>query len=346
LIVAIGSIYRPFLEVAREAGVDTDAELARFGIREAELSEVRLPPLHGRALVLRLAALCGERELGLEAATRAQLTDLDLLGYLARHGEHALAALEAVARYPSLLGDTAECQIERSNGLVTVTFGRTGGQRLVPDGSDFATAMLYRMILELSGGLARPLEVWLPRPRPRRPAAYRAYFGVLPVFATEHGLLRYEESALLHAVPGSDRRLHKILEERAVESVAALPGDAALLNRVRAELERSLDLGACDITSIAARCGLSERTLRRQLDAAGTTFRKLGDDVRRQRALQLIDEGETKITTIAQATGYTDGTAFARAFRRWTGLAPQKYLARHQPGDRPDDRLLKPRRAG
>jgi AraC-like DNA-binding protein len=325
--LAIGSVYRPFLEVARDAGVNVEAELARIGIREPELSDSRLPPAHGRALVVRLAALCGDRELGLEAAQRASLTDLDVLGYLARHAEHTLAALEALARYPRLLGDTGACELTRSRGQVTLSFGLSDGSRMLPEGSDFTTALLFRIIAELSGGRARPLEVRLPRPRPRRVAAYRQYFGLTPVFGAERAALRYQETSLLTAAPAHDAKLHRILEQRAVESLHALPKGDAWLNQVRAQLGQLLGRGPADIASIAARCGVSSRTLRRRLEAAGTSFRDISDEVRRYRALQLIDEGQTRVTAIAEATGYSDLTAFARAFRRWTGLAPQRYLA-------------------
>lgn len=331
--MAIGSVYRPFLQLARAAGADVDAELARFGIREQDLSESRLPPAHGRALVLRIAALCGVPELGLEAARRAQLTDLDLLGYLAKNAEHALAAIETIVRYPALLGDTAYCELAFESGHVVICFGLTGGQHMIPDGADYAAATFCRTIAELTGGRARPLEVQLTRPKPRRPYVYREHFGVMPVFAAACMLLRFEEAALRTPIPMSDPRLHRILRDQAAASVDALPPQADLLARVRAQVRKSLDGAGGDIAQVAQRCGMSERTLRRQLEAAGTSFRNLLDDVRHQRALELIDEGRTRVGELAQATGYTDPTAFARAFRRWTGLAPLQYLSSHQRGD-------------
>lgn len=331
--VAIGSVYRPFLKLARDLGVDVEAELARFGVREDELSDSRLPPAHGRALVLRLAARCGIPELGLEAARRAELTDLDLLGYLAKNSEHTLAALETISRYPALLGDTASCTLACKSGQVVVRFGLTGGQKMVPEGADFSAAMFCRMVSELSGGRARPIEVQLSRPKPRRPQVYREHFGVLPLFDAPYLLLRFEEAALRSPIPTRDARLHKILENQAAASMETIPLPAELLERVRTQIRKSLDQGGCDSAQVAARCGMSDRTLRRQLDAAGTSFRNLVDEVRRARALELIDEGRTRIGDLAHATGYTDPTAFARAFRRWTGLAPLRYLESHQRGD-------------
>ena len=313
--------------------MDVKAELARFGICEHDLQESRLPPAHGRALLLRIAARSGIPELGLEAARRAQLTDLDLLGYLAKSAGHALAALEAVVRYPALLGDTAACELAYESGHVVLRFGLTGGHKMLPDGADYAASVFCRMVAELTGGRGRPLEIHLTRPKPRRAHVYREHFGVMPLFDAACMLLRFEEAALTRPIPASDSRLHRILEDQAAACVVALPLQADLLNRVRAQVRKSLDGGDGHIARVAASCGMSERTLRRQLDAAGTSFRDLVDAVRHARALELIDEGRTVVGELARATGYSDPTAFARAFRRWTGLAPLRYVESHQRGE-------------
>jgi AraC-like DNA-binding protein len=75
---------------------------------------------------------------------------------------------------------------------------------------------------------------------------------------------------------------------------------------------------------------MSERTLRRRLRESGVTYRALVDAVRSERAIALADRGEHSVTAIAQLSGFADATAFARAFRRWTGSAPQAYLRRAQ----------------
>ncbi|MET0387024.1 MAG: AraC family transcriptional regulator ligand-binding domain-containing protein [Polyangiales bacterium] len=325
--MAIGSVYRPFVAVAREAGVDVDAVLRRMGLDEPRLMQTRLSPQQGRTFVTRLRRLTGDEEIGLHAAQRAQLKDLDVIGYMARHAGCALEALEAVVRYPRLLGDTADVRLTRSGEHVTIACGRTGDQRFLPEGADFMIASLFLNVQSLSDGHARCVEVWLPRRKPRRLASYQALFGVTPRFGAERGALRFVEATLRRPIPESDGRLMGILEEHAALAHAALPSDEAWLERVRDQLGRALARGQFDIGAIAARCGVSDRTLRRRLQDAGTSFRDLSDEVRRVRALELIDEGHQQVNHLAEAVGYRDPAAFSRAFRRWTGLAPARYLA-------------------
>jgi AraC-like DNA-binding protein len=326
--VAIGSVYRAFVELAREAGVDVDPEVQRIaGVSVVQLAEARLSPLQGRALVKRLKALTGDAHIGLHAAERSELRDLDVLGYIARHASCALDALEALARYPRLLGDTADVRLKRSAGKLTVELARTGDQRYLPDGADFAVASLFKGLATITQGRARCIDVHLPRVRPRNVAVYRRVFGLTPRFGAEQPALSYLTPTLLEPLPESDGRLSQILEQQAATAHASLPDDAAWMRRVRSQLGRGLARGATDIQAIAARCGVSERTLRRRLQDAGTSFRALSDEVRRVRTLELIEEGHNQVGRLAEAVGYRDPDAFARAFRRWTGVAPARYLA-------------------
>ena len=90
--------------------------------------------------------------------------------------------------------------------------------------------------------------------------------------------------------------------------------------------------GDFTLERIAWRCGLGERTLRRRLEEAGTSFRALVDEVRKERALALL-EHEGNVALVAQSLGFSDSTAFARAFRRWTLSLPHEHLRRSQPAE-------------
>lgn len=82
---------------------------------------------------------------------------------------------------------------------------------------------------------------------------------------------------------------------------------------------------------IARRLGMSERTLRRRLQESGTSFDKIGDTVRRDRASELLALTDRPLTEIAFALGFASSSAFSRAFRRWFGLRPSKYRTLRAP---------------
>lgn len=327
--MAIGLIYRPMLELGVELGVDVDKVLAAVGLTRAQIlsTDARLSPDHGRALgralLERLPSNFDRCEFGLRAADRFVAGDADLLGYILSHSEHPLAALRALADLGRLIGDSADFQVHEAGGYVTARFTLAGGKAMLLEATDFAVAVVQRVLRERSRGAVRPSEVHVTRARPANARLFRSYFGAPVRFDAPAGVLVYERALLLQPFAHSDPRLVEILTQHACERVRAFPRDE-LRDRVRLAIQTSMHHGDCTIERVAQRCGVGERTLRRRLCEAGTSFRSLVDDVRKERALQLLEQ-ETSVTRVAQQLGFSDATAFTRAFRRWTGAGPQQY---------------------
>ncbi|MEV0344024.1 AraC family transcriptional regulator [Nocardia sp. NPDC050713] len=116
-----------------------------------------------------------------------------------------------------------------------------------------------------------------------------------------------------------------------------LPGKrirADVAGAVRDELVRD-PAAIPDLPQVAAALFLSCRTLSRRLNAEGTSFRALVDEVRRARSEQLL--GHTRLTTeqVASRLGYAESASFIRAFRRWNGCPPQEFRSRGRHSVRP-----------
>ncbi|MFD4023165.1 AraC family transcriptional regulator [Streptomyces sp. NPDC058576] len=90
-----------------------------------------------------------------------------------------------------------------------------------------------------------------------------------------------------------------------------------------------------ELGETAARLAVSPATLRRRLAADGTSYKELKDTVRRDAAIVGLAEGDEPIAELAARLGFSEDTAFHRAFRRWTGTTPGAYrLLTHEPGTR------------
>jgi AraC-like DNA-binding protein len=83
---------------------------------------------------------------------------------------------------------------------------------------------------------------------------------------------------------------------------------------------------------VAKKMAMSPRTLQRQLKERGMEFKKLVEDTRRRFALSYLKNRRNTLTEIAFLLGYSEASAFTRAFRRWTGSPPLVY--RGQAADR------------
>ena len=330
--MSIGPIYRCLLEVARERGVDTRAILAEYGFTEESMlsPDARLAPEVGRALAARLVLETGDAELGLRAAERFKLSDLDLLGYMAWHSTSLPAMFDTMSQYARLLGDSAHCEVRHGAGSLTVSFTRTGGRLFLPEAADFFVGLVARLVTEWSSGGVRLIAVQLPRGTPRHPLHYERFFGVPVEFGAAAGALTYEHPSTSAARADRDPALGEILRRQADRALLALPSDASLRERAREQLGQQLERGEPSLGGIAEGLGVSERTLRRRLREAGSGYRELLDEVRRERALMLAHEGVHSVTHMAMLVGFADVTTFTRAFRRWTGSLPSEYLGRER----------------
>jgi AraC-like DNA-binding protein len=79
------------------------------------------------------------------------------------------------------------------------------------------------------------------------------------------------------------------------------------------------------LTAAARHLHISERTLKRHLQAEGVSFRQLLELVRKNRAERLLNQGAMSISEIADRLGFSDASTFSQAFKRWTGLSPSHY---------------------
>jgi AraC-like DNA-binding protein len=130
------------------------------------------------------------------------------------------------------------------------------------------------------------------------------------------------DAALLdRSVPGADRGLLPIVERHLQELLASKDG-GGWIDEVRNAIAEALCDGAPTIRVVAKRLGASVRTLQRRLGEHDVVFTTLVEDVRREVAMRYLADGKAELTEIAFLTGYSELSAFGRAFRRWTGSTP------------------------
>jgi AraC-like DNA-binding protein len=318
--------FRPVLRLLQEIGFDPSRILADFNVTEAQLLDpgTRMP----RDVVVRLsAALAREvrdpEAIGVRAAAHFKLTDLGLLGYVVRNSEHVLGALQRFSRYSRLIADAAECRVFTRQRRVVFRVGLVGARPISPQGIDYALATVLVGMREVSPLPLTALAVRLARPTPRDPKPFFAVFGVRVEFEAQHSELVFDQRAVLRPVTTHDPQLLAILERHAENALAELPNLDSFIEQVRALIAAGLDGGTHGCEHVAANLGVSVRTLRRRLDASGLSHRAVLDQIRRERALALVAANELSVVEIAQRVGFSDPSAFAAAFRRWTGHAPR-----------------------
>lgn len=296
-------------EVVREAGVDPHA---------CGQPERRMPA----SLTDRVWVAASERlgeALPLQVAASVRPSSFGHLTYLLGAAPNVRMFLRALTHRYGLLGNATAHHFDAAVSRVRVEV-ELRAQPRPPAVESFAVAVIACFLQRETGGRVAPRTVHLRRARPSSALdlAHRRCLGAEVRFGGEVSAIELDRAALDAPLIGGDRELFRLLEAHADALSGGDEPDAiaAVHDRVVA---RGVSI-AVRPADVAADLGLSERTLRRRLTLAGSSFQAVLDELLRDAAERLL--AEARVEDVAAALGYADAAAFRRAYRRWTGATP------------------------
>ena len=170
-----------------------------------------------------------------------------------------------------------------------------------------------------------PKAVHFKHSRPRALSAHEDYFGCRIIHGSDKDALELTRDALDIPNRLGDPGLSAFFDTHLEKELAELEHDMGLEQRVRIQITQSLSGGIPTLHDIALRLGMSARSLQRRLSERGYTFQNLIDASRRELAERLLANTEYSLAEIAFLTGFSEQSAFTRAFRRWAGQTPRNY---------------------
>lgn len=308
-------------------GLDPGRLAAQAGFAMALLDDpdARMPLAVEDALWNAAAEACGDPAFGLRLAEAIRPGMFDVLDYVVRTAPTLHAALERLVRYNRLMHDLAEFALEDAPDGVRIAHRFTlPGRWPVRQAAEFTLASLVVIAGQMAGAPLPVLAVELAYPAPADAAPYRRLFGVAPRFEAAGNALVLPRDALLAPVPSADPALSRIVTEHAERLLGQRreAAEDALLPRLRRLILERLGEGEVRLGDVARRLCMSERSLQRALQAEGTRFNALVDAVRKQAALDFMADSRMALGEIAYLLGFSEPSAFHRAFRRWTGTTP------------------------
>ena len=180
-------------------------------------------------------------------------------------------------------------------------------------------------------GQAIPLtSVELPEPEPPY-ADYPAIFGVVPKFDALAAAFTFDSGYLNAPVVRDEDELTEFLRNLPDALLFRQDYHPTASSRVRRMVERRHAPELLTVEEIAKPLNVSAQHLRRLLRDEGTTFRQIKEDVMRDTAIAALASGRESTEELSDRLGFSEPSAFRRAFRRWTGSPPGAYrLARGQ----------------
>lgn len=253
-------------------------------------------------------------------------SNLGVMGYAWLSSRTLHTGLKRMERYSRVLGtDFSYAVAERDDGLhFEHDPGRPDNPSLGWVYADFTLSVIMDMCRRNYGQALTPHVVLLTRPQPPDPQPWTRFFGCAVRFQSKVNaiVLRLEDANA--PLPTANAQLANTFDEILSQQLEGLAGDD-LVSRAKAIITKELASGTPSAKWVAAELALSERGLSRKLEARGTSFRELLDLTRFELARRYLMQPRRSTTEITFLLGFSETSAFTRAFRRWSGMSPSFY---------------------
>lgn len=321
----------------RQFGVDPAPVLAAAGLEASalDLADNTIPYAAFGRIMGEGARRSRCEHFGLLVGQAWHLSSLGLVGQLMRHAPTVGEALRSAIVHHHLNSQGGVVFLREHEAMAELGYAiyhrGTEGTGQIYDG---VLASLVNFMRELCGPAWVPAEVRLARAAPADAGPYRRLFRCRVRFDSELNALRFPAEWLERPVASGDAGVLRVLERQA--SALAQPD---LVEKLRRSLRVLLLQRVVSGDAVADMLAMHRRTLNRRLQAQGTTFRAVLEDVRFEAACQLLGATQLALDDVAEALGYAGVSPFTRAFRRSSGTSPGQWrreaqAARVEPPER------------
>ena len=319
------------LEAIERAGANPDHVIRAVGLSPATLSKPDgfIPCAQFARLLDEAAHATGDACFGLHFGERFNPKDVGPLAYVMMNSPTIEAGFQNAGRYLSV-----------HNQAATVSFGVEGrfayARHVLVDPAmgdarqhnEYSMAVALNMVRLMAGSSWGPLEAHFAHPDPGQQTEQARVFGAPVSFGRTSNAFVIEREFLDRQVPAADQRLYPILRRYLDEVLTEVPREDDLLASVRRAVAESMRQGDPSLTTVGKRIAMGPRTLQRRLKDQGVEFKALVDDTRRLFALTYLRNPAHTLAEVAYMLGYSEVSAFNRAFRRWTGSTPSDHRRR------------------
>ncbi|MEO1436398.1 MAG: AraC family transcriptional regulator ligand-binding domain-containing protein [Bacteroidota bacterium] len=255
-----------------------------------------------------------------------KMEDYGVLGLSWRTCSKAGEIFERSERYFHMLSNTYVFKVEKAGEISRVLLFREPHRRgveLSNEATLSATVVVLKAMTELDIG---PIEVAFKHQAPSELSSYEQAFQCPILFNQNVYGITYKTEDLETRTAKADASIHQFLQDRVEETTKGIEVSAfKIATDVERLIKNALPSGIPSITQIGEHMGMSSRTLTRRLGEHGISFRDLIRQTQESISKELLRNTRQTISEIAFQTGFSEQSAFSRAFKRWTGKAPLEF---------------------
>jgi AraC-like DNA-binding protein len=276
--------------------------------------------------ILELSAkLSGDESIGLEYGQNFKPQMLGLIGYIGLSSSTMLSAAENIAKYFHFHQQETITTFTYSERLCRLSYRIESAQiRERRQDAVVTLGMFVNLFRECAGPSWCPDEVHFEHSVVENRREIEAAFGAPVRFDQPANALLFKPEKARRAMPNADLRLLDLLCSNLM-TVGMPETFPDLIDKVRSIIRRNIGSSGLDLRFVANALSVPHWTLQRCLAKDNYNFAQLVDQMRRQVAGEHILGRDLQIGQIAELVGYSEVSAFTRAFKRWYQLSPADY---------------------
>jgi AraC-like DNA-binding protein len=329
------TLVRALVDELQRQGISLRELCTRADVSPTELAEssLRLGIDRYNRVVRSARELSTIPSFGLRVGASSPAGALNVVGYILAVCGTIREAFQNFLQYSSLVKEAARWQLIEEGDVARFVYEHGV---MDPDNAVFDAEACLAIVIKIARQFVGPgaqLEVVRFRhAAPAYAAEYTPIFSTLVLFGQANNEIVFPRHLLDVEQVHRDDRLHALLKERAEELLEQRQSKEAFVEHLRDLLRLEAESGTPQVSRLAARLGLSPRSLERHVRDQGLSLTALTEAARRDAACAALRLPLASIKDVSHRLGFSEPSAFHRAFKRWTGMTPAQYRHAHSCG--------------
>ncbi|MGH7269904.1 MAG: AraC family transcriptional regulator [Polyangiaceae bacterium] len=317
-------LVRLLVDAIERAGISRDELIGgRFDPNRLAEGSVRVDLSQYDILQARAIELTGDEALWMHISEQASDASFDLISPLVTYASSLREGIALCSQFVRLLKDEGSLTLQERGDVATLRFDFVRRSPLFDRPlAEFAVCGLLRLLRGFGGPRVMALAASFEHARPKHHGEYARIFGGVERFGQKFTGLSFPGSLLDRPHLHGHGELVAVLRLEAEREMSRIARGLDDVERLRQYLLVQRPSCLPGMQTAARDMGVSPRSLRRKLALKGVSYRAITQSVRETLAAQMLADPKRTIQEVAHALGFSDASAFHRAFKKWKGSTP------------------------
>lgn len=259
--------------------------------------------------------------LGLRMAEHWHPSYLNALGYSWLASSTLLEALNRLVRYIHIVTETIELELDQRENELDLIVNYDPRTDAFPQRCDAKMAVIMTMCRANFGDDLQPVRVSFRHPPPACAEQFHDFFKSPILFNQSRNVLTFHLQDATQKLTGANSYLAEIHDKVVIKYLSLLKKND-IVQRTRSIIVEHLSSGNVSNKMVAKKLFMSVRSFQRALEKAKVTYRDILTETRRELAGAYINNPDVELQEVAYLLGFTEYSAFSRAYKKWTGKSP------------------------